>query len=109
MLGPEMNAGLDAGPIPKICGAGSMPGPDFWENLTSLVDHQGHKKCGVRKPPTRDGKFSRNSGPGTTTTATANLWTGLASSSAFIRPSKKKQPSLTLGPAPSPWARTLHL
>ena len=27
----------DAGKIQKMCGAGSMPGPDFGENLTSLV------------------------------------------------------------------------
>ena len=29
MLGPEMNAGLDAEPIQKMCGADSVPGPDF--------------------------------------------------------------------------------
>ena len=37
MLGPEMNTGLDAGPIQKMCGAGSVPGLKFGENLTSLV------------------------------------------------------------------------
>ena len=37
MLGPVMNAGIDAAPIQKMCGDGSVPGPDFWENLTSLV------------------------------------------------------------------------
>ena len=37
MLGPEMNAGLDAGPIQKMCGACSVPDPDFGENLTSLI------------------------------------------------------------------------
>ena len=29
--GPDMNAGLDAGPIQKMCGAGSVPGSDFGE------------------------------------------------------------------------------
>ena len=37
MLGPEMNAGLDAGSIRKMFGADSVPGPDFGENLTSLT------------------------------------------------------------------------
>ena len=37
MLGPEMNAGLDAGPIQKKCGAGSVPGPDLGKKLTSLL------------------------------------------------------------------------
>ena len=37
MLGLEMNVGLDAGPIQKMCGADSVPGPDFVENLTSLA------------------------------------------------------------------------
>ena len=37
MLGPEVNAGIDAGPIQKMCGADSMPGPDFGGNLTSLA------------------------------------------------------------------------
>ena len=37
MLDPAVNAGLDAGPIQKTCGAGSVPGPDFGENLTSLT------------------------------------------------------------------------
>ena len=37
MLGPEMNAGLDAGSIQKICGAGYVSGPEFRENLTSLL------------------------------------------------------------------------
>ena len=37
MLGPEMNAGLDTGLIQKMCSAGSVPGPDFGEDLTSLV------------------------------------------------------------------------
>ena len=37
MLGQQINAGLDAGPIQKTYGAGSVPGPDFGENLTSLV------------------------------------------------------------------------
>ena len=37
MLGPEMNVGLDAGPIQKMCGAGSVPGPVFGENLTYLM------------------------------------------------------------------------
>ena len=37
MLGPEMNAELDARPIQKMCGAGSVSGPDFGENLTSLL------------------------------------------------------------------------
>ena len=32
-----MNAGLDAGSIKKMCGAVSVPGPDFGENLTSLL------------------------------------------------------------------------
>ena len=32
-----MHAGLDAGPILKMCGDGSVPGPDFGENLTFLV------------------------------------------------------------------------
>ena len=32
MLGSEMNAGLDAGYIQKMCGAGSLPGPDFMCN-----------------------------------------------------------------------------
>ena len=32
-----MNAELDAEPIQKMCGAGSVLGPDFVENLTSLV------------------------------------------------------------------------
>ena len=27
----------DAGPIQNMCGAGSVPGPDFGENSTSLV------------------------------------------------------------------------
>ena len=36
MLGPEMNAGLEAD---SMCGAGSVPGPDFGENLTSLLDN----------------------------------------------------------------------
>ena len=37
MLGPEMNVGLDAaGPIQKMCGAGSVPGPDLGKILTSL-------------------------------------------------------------------------
>ena len=30
MLGPEMNAGLDAGPIQKMCSFSSVPGQDFW-------------------------------------------------------------------------------
>ena len=30
-------AGLDAGLIKKMSGAGSMPDPDFGENLTSLL------------------------------------------------------------------------
>ena len=34
---PEMNAGLDAGPIQKMCGAGSVRYPDFGEILASLV------------------------------------------------------------------------
>ena len=37
MLGPEINARLDTGPIQNMCGAGSVSGPDFWENLTSLI------------------------------------------------------------------------
>ena len=37
MLGLEMNAGRDAGPIEKMCGASLMPGPDLGENLTSLL------------------------------------------------------------------------
>ena len=37
MLGPEMNAILDTGPIQKMCGAGSVLGPDFGENLTYLL------------------------------------------------------------------------
>ena len=37
MPGPEMNAGLTAGPIQKMCDAGYVPGPDFGQNLTSLV------------------------------------------------------------------------
>ena len=37
MLDLEMNVGLDTGPIEKMCGAGSVPGPDFREILTSLV------------------------------------------------------------------------
>ena len=37
MLGPEMNAGFDAGPIQKMRNVGSVPGPDFGENWTSLV------------------------------------------------------------------------
>ena len=37
-MGPEINAGLDAWPIQKMCGTGSVPGPDFWgEILTSLL------------------------------------------------------------------------
>ena len=36
-VGPEMNAGLDAGAIQKMCGAGSVPGPYFGEILTYLV------------------------------------------------------------------------
>ena len=31
-----MNAGFDAGPIQKMCGAGFVPGADFGENFTSL-------------------------------------------------------------------------
>ena len=34
--GPEVNAGLDAGPIQNMCGASSVPGPNFGENLTFL-------------------------------------------------------------------------
>ena len=37
LLGPKMNAGLDARPVQKISGASSVPGLDFGENLTSLV------------------------------------------------------------------------
>ena len=37
MLGSEMNAGLDAGPIQKMFDAGSVPSPDFLEILTSLI------------------------------------------------------------------------
>ena len=37
MLVPEINAGLDADPIQKLYGAGFVPGPDFGENLTSLL------------------------------------------------------------------------
>ena len=33
----KMNAGLDAGPIQKICGAGSVRYPDFGAILTSLL------------------------------------------------------------------------
>ena len=29
MLGPDMSAGLNAGPIQKMCGARSVLGPDF--------------------------------------------------------------------------------
>ena len=36
MLGLEMNAELDVGPIQKMCGAGFVSDPDFGENLTSL-------------------------------------------------------------------------
>ena len=36
MLCPEINAGLDAGPIQKMCGAGYVPGLDLGENLTYL-------------------------------------------------------------------------
>ena len=32
----RFNAGLDTGLIQKMCGAGSLPGPDFGEHLTSL-------------------------------------------------------------------------
>ena len=35
--GPEMNAGLVAGPIQKMCGGGSVRGTDFGETLTSLA------------------------------------------------------------------------
>ena len=35
--GSEINAGLDAGPIQKVCGAGSVPGPGFGEDLTFLM------------------------------------------------------------------------
>ena len=40
MLGPDMNTELHAGPIQKMCGAGSVPCPDLRENLTSLVATQ---------------------------------------------------------------------
>ena len=33
---PQMNAGLDAGPIEKMCGAGSVRYPHFGEILASL-------------------------------------------------------------------------
>ena len=36
MLGPEMNAGLDAGPIQKMCGSSSVPGQDFREKFDIL-------------------------------------------------------------------------
>ena len=38
MPGAEINAGLDAGPIQKMCGAGSVPGSGLGESLTSLQD-----------------------------------------------------------------------
>ena len=41
MLGPEMNTGLDAGSIQKMCGAASVPGLEFGENLTSLLPTMG--------------------------------------------------------------------
>ena len=34
---PEMNAGLDAVPIQKMCSAGSVLYPDLGEILTSLL------------------------------------------------------------------------
>ena len=37
MLGQEMNAGLDGGPIQKMCGAGSVQGPNFGKNFISLA------------------------------------------------------------------------
>ena len=36
-----MNAGLDAGPVQKMCGAGSVPGPDFGEYLMSPLNYFG--------------------------------------------------------------------
>ena len=34
---PEMNVGLDAGPIQKMCGADFVRYPDFGKILTSLI------------------------------------------------------------------------
>ena len=42
MPDPEINAELDAGRVQKMCGAGSVLGPDFGENLTSLQPGAGH-------------------------------------------------------------------
>ena len=39
MLGPEVNARLDAGSIQKVCSAGSVPGPNFGENLTLVCTY----------------------------------------------------------------------
>ena len=38
MLGPGMNAELDAGPVQSCAMAMAVPGPDFGEILPSLIE-----------------------------------------------------------------------
>ena len=53
-LGPEMDAGRDAGPIQKMCGAGSVPGPDSGKVcLTSLQTTMDGATGGAAGTPNR--------------------------------------------------------